>query len=333
MKTVQVSKPGGGFEVVERSVPEPGTGEVRVKVEACGICHSDAFVKFGAWPGLVYPRIPGHEVAGRIDKSGAGVTTWQVGERVGAGWHGGHCFKCDPCRRGNFINCENAQITGLTRDGGYAEFLLVREEALARIPPELDAMEAAPLLCAGITTFNALRNSGARAGDLVAIQGIGGLGHLAIQYASKMGFRTVAISGGADKQELALKLGAKLYIDAGKTDAAAELTKLGGAQVILATAPNSKVIAPLVDGLAARGKLLIVAGAADPMSVVPVALLRGRAIAGWPSGTARDSEDALNFSALTGARPMIETFPLERAGEAFDRMMSNKARFRVVLKV
>jgi len=331
MKAVQIAKAGDDFELVERDIPEPGPNEVRVKVEACGICHGDALAKFGTWPGLTYPRVPGHEVAGRIDKTGSGVSNWAAGERVGVGWHGGHCFRCEPCRRGDFINCEKSEITGLTRDGGYAEFLIARQEALARIPGELNSSDAAPLLCAGVTTFNSLRHSGARAGDLVAVQGVGGLGHLGIQFASRMGFRTVAISSGREKQDLALKLGASRYIDSSQADPATELAKMGGAQVILATAPSSKAIVPLVEGLARRGKLLIVAGASEPMAITPVRLLSGRSIAGWAAGSAKDSEDALNFATLTGARPMIETYPLERAREAFARMMANQARFRVVL--
>jgi D-arabinose 1-dehydrogenase-like Zn-dependent alcohol dehydrogenase len=331
MKAIQVSIPRGKFELVERPLPAPGSGQVRIKVEACGICHSDQFCKDGLWPGLVHPRIPGHEVAGRIDEVGSGVSGWKAGERVGVGWHGGHCFDCPACRGGDFVNCERPQVSGLTSDGGYAQYMVARQEALARIPESLDSCEAAPLLCAGVTTFNSLRNSGARAGDLVAIQGIGGLGHLAIQFAAKMGFRTVALSSGQDKQELARRLGAHEYVDSSVSDPVAELKRMGGAQVILATAPNSKIISPLVNGLKQRGKLLIVAAAADPLEVVPIVLLSGKSVAGWPSGHARDSEDALNFSALTGAKAMIETFPLEKAEEAYQHMMTNKARFRVVL--
>jgi alcohol dehydrogenase, propanol-preferring len=333
MKAVQVSKAGGDFELVERPIPEPGPNEVRIKVEACGICHSDQIAKEGYWPaGVHYPRIPGHEVAGRIDEVGIGVTRWEVGQRVGVGWHGGHCFECTSCRRGDFINCENGEISGLTLDGGYAEYMVAPQEALAHIPDNLNAEQAAPLLCAGITTFNALRNSGARVGDLVAVHGVGGLGHLGIQYAAHMGFHTVAISGGAEKAELAMKLGARHYIDAGKQDPAAELQKLGGAQVILATAPSGKAMSALLGGLKLRGKLLIVAAAADPIPLVPLLLLSGKSIAGWPSGSAMDAEDALQFSALTGVRPMIEEFPLAKAAEAYQRMISNQARFRVVLK-
>ncbi len=328
---VEVRKAGGAFEAVQRQVPEPQAGQVRIRIEACGICHSDMFAKEGVWPGIVYPRVPGHEVAGRIDDVGRGVEAWKVGDRVGVGWHGGHCYTCRACRAGDFVSCENGQISGLTMDGGYAEFMVAPQGALARIPEGLGAVEAAPLLCAGITTFNALRNSGARSGDLVAVQGIGGLGHLAIQFCSKMGFRTVAVSNGREKAELARKLGATDYLDASGTDAAGQLRKMGGAHVILATAPNSKIIAPMVGGLAGRGKLLIVGAAAEPMQIVPMHLLSGRSISGWPSGNPRDSEDTMNFSVLTGVRAMVETFPLENASSAYDRMMANKVRFRAVL--
>jgi D-arabinose 1-dehydrogenase-like Zn-dependent alcohol dehydrogenase len=331
MHAVQVSKAGGDFEAVQRPVPEPAAGQVRIKVEACGVCHSDQLVKEGLWPGIAFPRVPGHEVVGRIDAVGRGVTQWQAGQRVGVGWHGGHCFECDSCRRGDFMNCTRLHITGISSDGGYAEYLLARQEALARFPAGLDVVAAAPLLCAGITTFNALRHSGARPGDRVAVQGIGGLGHLAIQYAAKMGFTTIAISTGKDKEQLARSLGASIYIDAGSSDAAGDLQKLGGAHVILATAPNSKAMASVIGGLMPRGKLVIVGAAFEPMQVSPVALLSGRSIAGWPAGTARDSEDALNFSVLTGVKPMIETFPLARAAEAYAHMISGKPRFRVVL--
>jgi D-arabinose 1-dehydrogenase-like Zn-dependent alcohol dehydrogenase len=330
-KAVQVGKAGGDFEMVERTLPEPGANQVRIKVEACGVCHSDHLIKDGLWPGIAYPRVPGHEIAGRIDKVGSGVTAWKAGQRVGVGWHGGHCFECDRCRVGDFINCDREQITGLSYDGGYAEYVVARQEAVARMPETLNGVEAAPLLCAGITTFNALRNSGARVGDRVAVQGVGGLGHLAIQFASKMGFQTIGISVGKDKEELARKLGAAHYVDAATTDPAEALRKLGGAHVILATAPSGKAIAPLVNGLTKRGKLLIVAAASDPIEIVPIALLSGRSIAGWPSGAAKDSEDTLNFSALSGVRPMIETFPLAKAAEAYERMMAAKARFRAVL--
>ena len=332
MKAVQVSKPGGNFEVVERPTPEPGRGQVRIKVEACGVCHSDAIVKESGWPGLQYPRVPGHEIAGRVDAVGADVTQWKPGQRVGVGWHGGHCFTCDPCRRGDFINCKFQKITALHFDGGYAEYVVVPAEAVALMPDDLPADEAAPLLCAGITVYNALRNSGARAGDLVAVQGIGGLGHLGIQYARQMGFRTVAIGRGGDKQALARKLGAHEYIDTGAGDPAEALQKLGGASVVLATAPDSKSMSALVNGLGPNGTLLIVGADLAPLSVTPVQLIFGnRSIHGWASGTARDSQDTLEFSSLSGVRPMIERYPLEKAADAFEQMISGKARFRVVL--
>lgn len=334
MKAVQVSKPGGEFELVDREIPEPQTNQVRVKVEACGICHSDAFIKEGLWPGIDYPRVPGHEIAGIIDKAGEGVTAWKNGQRVGVGWHGGHCFQCESCRRGDFITCRNAGITGISLDGGYAEYMVAPQETLALIPDDLASAEAAPLLCAGITTYNALRNSGARAGDLVAVSGIGGLGHLGVQFANKLGFRTVAISQGSDKEKLARKLGADAYINAEADDPASVLAGMGGARVILATAPNSKMISGLVNGLGTSGKLLIVAASGEPLEVTPLQLIGGRkTIQGWPSGDAKDSEDTMNFSALRGIRPMIETFPLEKANEAYQRMITNKARFRVVLQI
>ena len=332
MKAVQVSKAGGDFEIVEREIPQPGPMQVRIKVQACGICHSDALVKEGHWPGVKYPRVPGHEVAGVIDEIGAGVTIWNKGQKVGAGWHGGHCFECDACRRGDFISCQNEKITGISYDGGYAEYMIAPEEAVAAMPDGISADEAAPLLCAGITTFNALRNAGARPGDVVAVQGIGGLGHLGVQYASKMGFHTVAIGRGGDKEALAKKLGADQYIDSSATDAARELKKLGGARIILATAPDSKTIASVVDGLSVNGKLLIVAAPGEPMQVNPVALIMGRrSIQGWPSGVAPDSEDTMRFSSRTGVRPMIERYPLEKAAEGYQQMISGKVRFRVVL--
>jgi D-arabinose 1-dehydrogenase-like Zn-dependent alcohol dehydrogenase len=332
MKAVQISKPKGNFEIVERPVPQPGRGQVRIKVEACGICHSDALVKEGLWPGLQYPRVPGHEIAGRIDAIGPDVTLWKPGQRVGVGWHGGHCFQCDPCRRGDFNLCQVGKITAITFDGGYAEYMVVGAEAVAAMPDDLPAAEAAPLLCAGITVFNSLRNSGARGGDLVAVQGIGGLGHLGIQYARQMGFRTVAIGRGKDKQPLAEKLGAHEYVDTSAGEPADALQKLGGARVILATAPDSKSISALVDGLAGNGKLLIVGAGAESLTVTPLQLIGGRkTIQGWPSGTAKDSEDTLRFSSLSGVRPMIERYPLEKAAEAYDQMISGRARFRVVL--
>ncbi len=332
MRAVQVSKPGGALELVERPIPEPGRGQVRIRVDACGVCHSDVMVKDGLWPGLQYPRVPGHEIAGRVDTVGADVANWQPGQRVGVGWHGGHCFTCDPCRRGDFILCQFEKVTAISFDGGYAEYMIAPAEAVAAMPDELPADEAAPLLCAGITVYNPLRNSGARAGDLVAIQGIGGLGHLGIQCARRMGFRTVAIGRGGDKEPLARKLGAHEYVDTSAGAPAQALQKLGGARVILATAPDAKSISALIDGLAPGGKLVIVGAAPDPLSVSPLQIiLSRRSIQGWPSGTAKDSEDALQFSALTGVRPMIERYPLEKAAEAYDQMISGRARFRAVL--
>jgi D-arabinose 1-dehydrogenase-like Zn-dependent alcohol dehydrogenase len=331
MKAVQVSKANGPFEVVEREIPEPGPGQVRIKVEACGVCHSDALVKMGAYPGLKLPRIPGHEIAGRVDAVGPNVKMWKKGDRVGVGWHGGHDFECRACRKGLFLNCENAQVTGISFDGGYAEYTVVPQAAVARMPDNLDAAEAGPLLCAGVTTFNALRNSGAVVGDTVAVQGIGGLGHLAIQYAAKMGFRTIAISRGADKEELARQLGAHEYVDTQKASAAEGLQKLGGADLVLATAPHSEAIQATVDGLKPRGKLLIVAAPFEPLSISAFALLSGKTVAGWPSGSSIDSEEAMAFSALSGIRPRIEKFKLEQAEQAYARMMENKVRFRAVL--
>lgn len=332
MTVAQLSRPGAVFEVVARSVPEPGPGQVRIKVQACGVCHSDLFVKEGHWPGLKYPRVTGHEVAGVIDEIGPRVEVWKRGQRVGVGWYGGHCGQCLPCRRGDLIACQNLRITGFTDDGGYAQYMVARSDSLALIPDALSPSEAAPVLCAGITTFNSLRHSGAVAGDLVAVQGLGGLGHLGVQFASKMGYRTVAIGRGRDKEPLALKLGAIRYLDADTVKVAQELMSLGGASVILATAPNSKAMSELIDGLGVGGKLLVVGASAEPISVTPVQLIGGRrSIQGWPSGSARDSEDTLNFCALTGIRPMVETFPLEQAAAAYERMLSGKARFRVVL--
>ena len=332
MKAMQISRAGGDFELVEKDIPEPGNNEVRIKVITCGICHSDAFVKEGLFPGIDYPRIPGHEVIGLIDKTGRDVTQWKEGQRVGVGWHGGHCFKCDACRNGDFINCENAKITGISFDGGYAEYMVAPAEAVARVPDDLDSAEAAPLLCAGITTYNALRNSSARPGDLVAVLGIGGLGHMGVQYANKMGFHTVAISRGTDKKKLANELGADHFIDSSSTDAADELQKMGGASVILATAPNSKAISSVIGGLKRDGQVMVVGAAGDSIEVSPMALIGGRkSISGWPSGHAKESEETLRFSALKDTLPMIETYPLEKASEAYERMITNKARFRVVL--
>lgn len=332
MKVAQISKAGGDFELVEREIPQPGTGRVRVKVDACGICHSDVLVKDGLWPGLQFPRVPGHEIAGRVDAVGDGVTNWKKGQRVGIGWHGGHDFVCDQCRRGDFAMCVNRKVTGIDFDGGYAEYVIAPAEAIALIPDELPAEEAGPFMCAGVTVFNALRNSGARAGDVVAVQGIGGLGHLGVQYARKMGFETVALGRGKDKEPLAHKLGAHHYIDSDVVDPVAELQKLGGARVILATAPSAKAIVSVVGGLGVNGNLLVPAAPNDPLTVGVLPLIMGRLqISGWYSGTARDSQDTLEFSVLSEVHPMIEKFPLSRVAEAYERMHSGKVRFRVVL--
>jgi D-arabinose 1-dehydrogenase-like Zn-dependent alcohol dehydrogenase len=332
MRAVQVGSAGGALELVEREVPAPGTGQVLIKVQACGICHSDSLTKDGLWPGLQYPRVPGHEVAGVIDTVGASVEGWKAGERVGVGWHGGHCGHCANCRRGYFVVCEKGQVPGISYDGGYADYLVAPVEALARMPSDLDDVDAAPLLCAGITTFNALRNSGARAGDLVAILGIGGLGHLGVQFAQRMGFRTVAIARGEDKAPLAKQLGAHHYIDSRKENVADALKALGGAKVILATVTNGDAMTAALGGLGLNGKLIILGVADKPIEVPSVQFIMGlNAVQGWPSGTSVDSEDTLAFSALAGVKPMIETYPIERAAEAYDRMMSGAARFRVVL--
>lgn len=333
MRVVQVSRPNGPLEIVERPIPEPQSGTVRIKVQACGICHSDSFTKDALLPGIVYPRVPGHEVAGVVDAVGSGVKGWSPGERVGVGWHGGYCGSCEPCRRGNLFACVTGQVTGLTYDGGYAEYLVAPVSAVARIPVDLPAVEAAPLMCAGITTFNALRNSGARPGDVVAILGLGGLGHLGVQYAAKMGFHTVGIARGKDKEPLARKLGAHVYIDSQAQDPAAELQRLGGASVILATATSGDAMSAVQGGLAVNGTIQIV-GAAESMQIAPVFLLMGRrSVKGWNSGTSIDSQDTLEFSARTGVRSMNEVYPLDRVAEAYDRMMSGKARFRVVLSI
>jgi D-arabinose 1-dehydrogenase-like Zn-dependent alcohol dehydrogenase len=332
MKVVQISKPGADFEVVERKIPRPGAGEVRIKVQACGVCHSDLFTKEGYWPGIQYPRIPGHEVAGVIDELGEGVSAWRRGQRVGVGWHGGQDNTCLECRRGDFRNCRNLKIPGIHYDGGYQEYMIAPIEALAAIPESLSDVDAAPLLCAGITTYNSLRHSGALPGDLVAVQGIGGLGHLGIQFANKFGYKVVAIGRGSESAELAKKLGANVYIDSKSTNAAQELQKLGGARVILATAPNAKAMSELIDGLGANGKLIVVGVESEPIQVTPIQLVSGsRTIQGWAAGTPADSEDTLNFAQLSGVRPMIETYPLAKAGEAYERMISGKAQFRVVL--
>jgi D-arabinose 1-dehydrogenase-like Zn-dependent alcohol dehydrogenase len=333
MRAVQVTRSKGPLEVVEREISEPGAGQVRVKVEACGICHSDTMTKEGLWPGIHYPRVPGHEVVGTIDAIGNGVSGWTKGHRVGVGWHGGHCGYCDSCRRGDFVTCQVAlQIPGIAYDGGYAEYMIAPSGALAKIPDGLSAVDAAPLMCAGVTTFNPLRNSGARPGDLVAILGIGGLGHLGIQFAAKMGFRTVAIARGMDKEPLARNLGASSYIDSTTQDPSTELLKLGGARVILATATSGKAMSAVLGGLGVNGKLVIVGAADEPLELPAIPLILGRrSIMGWPSGSSIDSQDTLEFSALTGVRSMNEIFPLERAAEAYEHMMSGKARFRAVL--
>ncbi|HTV42422.1 MAG TPA: alcohol dehydrogenase [Candidatus Sulfotelmatobacter sp.] len=332
MRAAQIARPGGPFELVEREIPQPGPGQVRIRVQACGICHSDSLVKEGQWPGIQYPRIPGHEVVGVVDTVGAGVSQWKPGQRVGVGWHGGHCGMCDNCRNGDFWGCTVAlQVTGISFDGGYADYMVAPAVAVALVPEELSPIEAGPLMCAGITTYNALRNSGARAGDLVAVLGLGGLGHLAVQYAVKMGFRTVGIARGADKGTLASKLGAHHYIDSAAQDASAELMKLGGAKVILATVTSGDAMAAVQNGLALKGTLLIV-GAVPSLTISPLALILGnRSVKGWYSGTAADSQDTLKFSVLSGVRSMNETYPLERVSEGYDRMMSGKARFRAVL--
>jgi len=334
MRVVQVGRPKGGLEVVEREIPAPGPGSVRIRVEACGICHSDSFTTEGLWPGMQYPRVPGHEIAGVIDAVGAGVAGWTRGQRVGVGWHGGHCGYCNSCRRGDFVTCQVApQIPGISYDGGYAEYTIAPAGALASIPDELTAVEAAPLMCAGITTFNALRHSGARPGDTVAVLGVGGLGHLGVQFAVKMGFRTVAIARGKDKEVLARELGASRYIDSEIQDPAAALTALGGARVIIATVTSGNAMSAAMGGLGVNGTLVVLGAAADPLAVSTLVLIGGRrSIVGWPSGTAADSQDTLAFSALTGVRPVSEVFPLERAADGYDRMMSGKARFRVVLR-
>jgi D-arabinose 1-dehydrogenase-like Zn-dependent alcohol dehydrogenase len=333
MRAVQVSRPNGPFEIVERPIPEASAGTVRIRVLACGICHSDSFTKEGTYPGIRYPRVPGHEVAGVIDAVGSGVANWKPGERVGVGWNGGYCGHCDPCRRGNFFACVTGQVTGITFDGGYAEYLIAPASAVARMPAELPASDAAPLMCAGVTTFNALRNSGARPGDVVAVLGLGGLGHLGVQYAAKMGYHTVGIARGKDKEPLARRLGAAAYIDNQAQDPAQELQKLGGAAAILATATSGEAMSAVQGGLGVNGTLLVI-GAAPSMQVSPMILLSGcRSIKGWYSGISIDSQDTLTFSARTGVRSMNEIFPLERVAEAYDRMMSGKARFRVVLTI
>jgi D-arabinose 1-dehydrogenase-like Zn-dependent alcohol dehydrogenase len=332
MRAVQVSEPGGPFELVEREVPAAGPGEALVRVQACGLCHSDSYVKEGGFPGVSHPLVPGHEIAGFIAALGEGVRGWEVGQRVGVGWFGGNCGYCRPCRHGEPMFCQNMPIPGITVDGGYADYVVVRSNALALIPDELAAADAAPLLCAGLTTYNALRHSGARGGDLVAILGVGGLGHLGVQFARKLGFHTVAIARGSGKEESSLRLGAHRYIDSTAQDPAQELTRLGGARVILATVTSTAAMAAVVGGLGIRGKLVVLGAAMEPMNVPPAMLIAGdKSIAGHASGTSGDSEDTLAFSTLADVRPMIETLPLERAAEAYERMMSGEARFRMVL--
>ena len=332
MKVAVIPKAGADFQIVDREIPQPGPEQVRIKVQACGVCHSDMFTKEGLWPGIEYPRVPGHEIAGIVDEVGAGVSEWKKGQRVGVGWHGGHDGTCLYCRRGDFGNCQNMKVAGISYDGGYQEYMVAPAEAVTAIPEGLSDVEAAPLLCAGITTYNALRHSGALPGDLVAVLGVGGLGHLGIQFANKFGYKVAAIGRGSENGALAKKLGASVYIDNKTTNAAEALQKLGGAQVILATAPSSKAMSEVIDGLAPNGKLMVVGATADSLAVTPIQLITGsRAIQGWASGTPADAEDTLRFSELTGVRPMIETYPLDKAAEAYARMMSGNAQFRVVL--
>jgi len=332
MRAIQVSRPGGPFEMVDREIPQPGPRQVRVKVQACGLCHSDSLTKEGHFPGVTYPRVPGHEVAGVIDAVGSEVPRWRVGQYVGVGWLGSYCGYCDSCRRGSFITCANQLVTGITMDGGYQDYVLVPFEGLALIPNEISPVDAGPLMCAGITTFNSLRNGGARAGDTVAVLGIGGLGHLAVQFASKMGFHTIAIARGTDKEPLAKQLGARHYIDSTVGDPAAELQRLGGAKIIVATATSAQAMAATLGGLSLDGRLVVIGADFTPMALNTAALIGKRTgLYGWPSGSSIDSEDTMKFAAMTGVRPMTETFPLEQAQEAYDRMISNKARFRVVL--
>jgi D-arabinose 1-dehydrogenase-like Zn-dependent alcohol dehydrogenase len=344
---IQVTKPNGPFEIVDRDVPEPGEGQVRIKIQACGICHGDSVPKQGLFPGIKYPRVPGHEVAGVVDEVNKNITAWKVGQRVAVGWHGGHCGHCESCRRGDFLMCKYAQTPGISYDGGYADYMIVPTEALALIPKQLSSIEAAPLMCAGVTTYNALRNSGARVGDVVAIIGIGGLGHLAIQFAAKMGFRTVAIARGKDREEMARKLGAIHYIDSQSQNVAEELVKFSsrstdendasaeataGAKVILATVPSGKAMNAVLGGLSVNGKLIVIGAADENIEVPPLLLISGRrSIMGWPSGTSIDSQDTLTFSAQSGIRSINQVFPLEHAPDAYELMMSGKARFRCVL--
>jgi D-arabinose 1-dehydrogenase-like Zn-dependent alcohol dehydrogenase len=332
MRVVQVTQANGPFELVEREIPEPAAGQVRIKVEACGICHSDSMTKEGTFPGIQYPRVPGHEVAGIVDAVGEGVVGWAEGQRVGVGWHGGYCGHCEPCRRGDFFACKWGQVTGITYDGGYADYMVAHSSALALLPEDLSAIEAGPLVCAGVTTFNSLRSSGAQPNEVVAVLGLGGLGHLGVQFAAKMGFKTVAIARGSDKEPLASQLGAHVYIDSQAQDVAAELVKMGGAKIILATVTNAEAMSAALGGLGTNGKLIVLGAPHEPLEVAAGMLIGGRrSVAGWYSGTSIDSQDTLSFSTLTGVRAMTEVYPLERAAEAYERMMSGKARFRVVL--
>jgi D-arabinose 1-dehydrogenase-like Zn-dependent alcohol dehydrogenase len=334
MRSVQISKPRGPFEIVDREIPEPSPTQVRIKIQACGICHSDSFTKEGLFPGIQYPRVPGHEIAGVIDVVGKDISTaqWKVGQRVAVGWHGGHCGHCESCRRGDFVTCSYGQVPGISYDGGYADYMVAPTESLATIPDELSATDAAPLMCAGITTYNALRNSGARVGDVVAILGIGGLGHLGVQFAAKMGFKAIAIARGKDEEELVKKLGASQYIDNRSQNAVEELNRLGGAKVILGTVPSGKAMSEILGGLAVNGKLIVIGASDEPIQVpLPLFIQGRRSLVGWPAGTSMDSQDTLSFSVLSGVRSMNEVFPLERAAEAYELMMTGRSRFRSVL--
>ncbi|HZS45228.1 MAG TPA: alcohol dehydrogenase [Blastocatellia bacterium] len=332
MKVALVTAPGADFQIVDREIPTPDAGQVRIKVQACGVCHSDVFTKDGLWPGIQYPRVPGHEVVGIIDEVGVGVTGWTKGQRAGVGWHGGHDNICRACRLGDFRNCQNMKVPGISYDGGYQEYMVAPVEAVVAIPETLSDADAAPLLCAGVTTFDALRRSGAGPGDLVAVQGVGGVGHLGIQFANKFGYKVAAIGRGAENATLAKKLGASVYIDTNSSKPAETLQKLGGAKAILATATSARAMSELIDGLATNGKLIVIGASSDPIEVTPLQLIVGtKKIEGTAAGTPAAEEDTLNFAELTGVRPMIETYPLEKAGEAYERMMSGKAQFRVVL--
>jgi D-arabinose 1-dehydrogenase-like Zn-dependent alcohol dehydrogenase len=332
MKAAQIPKPGADFQIVEREIPKPGAREVRIKVQACGICGSDVFTKEGTWPGIQYPRVPGHEVVGIVDELGVGVTGWQKGQRIGVGWHGGHDNTCRWCQRGDFRNCQNLKVPGISYDGGYQQYMVAPLEAVTPVPESLNDVEAAPLLCAGIATYNALRHGGTMPGDLVAVLGVGGLGHLGVQFANKLGYKVAAIGRGPESARLAKKLGATFYIDNKVSNAAVALQRLGGAQVVLATAPSSIAMSELIDGLAPHGKLIVLGVSSDPIGVTPLQLVpANKTIQGWATGSTADEEDTLRFAELSGVRPMVETYPLERAAEAYERMLSGKAQFRVVL--